>query len=230
MDFNRQSFPPGGWVYIQPQTGWMAPTPTSSRFDQTRILIYKHRVANKAIVAKHGLSLSLEVIGNELEAFNRIRLGIGPASPKSRPLRSLVQSVGVAGVVADIKKAAVGVGVITDWLGEGMEPVPVAEAEARAAICVLCPNNGDLKGWLAKLEQWAAEKAHDLMEARKDMGLRTSRDEELAACQVCNCNLPLKVWVPMRHIIERTPMEQLARLSAVKTKDGSACWIASGMK
>jgi hypothetical protein len=81
--FSRSVFPSGGWQFYQPQTGWQAPTPISSTFDQTVVLILKHRMQNPAVVAQHGLSLDPVAIGNELENYNRQRLGI--SSPVAAP-------------------------------------------------------------------------------------------------------------------------------------------------
>ena len=79
LELSRSQFPNGGWQFTQPQTGWEAPTPKSSTFDQTVVLIRDHRLGNPAIVAKHNLSTDLAAIGKELEAFTRTRLGMPSA-------------------------------------------------------------------------------------------------------------------------------------------------------
>jgi hypothetical protein len=76
--FDRHSFPSGGWQFFQPQTNWSAPTPISSTFDQTVILIVKHRLQNPAITAQHNLATSIAAVGDELEAYTRQRLGLTP--------------------------------------------------------------------------------------------------------------------------------------------------------
>jgi hypothetical protein len=76
--FSRTVFPSGGWQYFQPQTMWSAPNPIANTFSQQVVNIIKHRVKNPAIVAQHGLSLDPITVGDELEAFNRQRLGLQP--------------------------------------------------------------------------------------------------------------------------------------------------------
>lgn len=76
-ELSHSQIPPGGWQFVQPQTGWAAPTPISSTFDQTVVLIRNHRLANGALTAKHNLSTDPAAIAKELDAFTRTRLGIG---------------------------------------------------------------------------------------------------------------------------------------------------------
>jgi|SRR6516164_570380 len=80
MALSRSEFPPQGWMFFQPQTGWSAPTPKASTFDQTVILIQKHRLANPAVTVKHNLATDTESIAKELEAYTRTRLGLPDAS------------------------------------------------------------------------------------------------------------------------------------------------------
>lgn len=85
MELSRSQFPSGGWQFVQPQTGWSAPTPIASTFDQTVDLIRKHRMANPAIVQKHGLPTDFNSVALELEAFTRTRLGLPDSF--SQPVR-----------------------------------------------------------------------------------------------------------------------------------------------
>ena len=75
-DISRTQIPNGGWQFHQAETGWTAPTPIASTFDQTVILIIKHRMANGALVVKHNWAVDKVSVGNELEAFTRSRLNI----------------------------------------------------------------------------------------------------------------------------------------------------------
>lgn len=221
-EFSRSAFPPGGWIFIQPQTGWQAPTPTSSTFRQTVDLIYKHRAANPAICKKHGLSLNREVIGNELETFTRTRLGI-PLLPKHRPLRSVAQSVGAAVVAAgstmaqNMIRAAQGTAVVIDWLRSGGAPVEQALADKRAEICVGCPYNEE-GNWYTTAP---AEIIKETLEQRKELTLATPFDDRLKSCHVCRCLNRLKVWVPISHIQKQTKPEVMAEFP-------SHCWIRKG--
>lgn len=86
--------PPGGWQFFQAQTGWSAPTPIASTFDQTVVLIIKHRLANPAIVGKHNLRTDRDGVAAELLAFNKARLGLPegdgppPPAPGAAPKRA----------------------------------------------------------------------------------------------------------------------------------------------
>lgn len=220
--FSRSQFPPGGWQFYQPQTGWSPPTPIASTFDQTVTLIIKHRLANGAIVAQHNLSTNFDAVAAELETFNKRRLGIpDQPSPKSLPPRSLPQAVAAA--VAAVGKMADGIGLLLEWLPEGKSVAPEL-SEKRAHTCAHgansqpCPFNGkgDLTSWFSVP---VSEKLRKMTEARKDLKLETSEDQNLGVCNVCLCPLKLKVHVPMDFVEKHTKPETMAQFP-------SFCWIA----
>lgn len=224
IDFNRHTFPPGGWSYTQPQTGWRAPTPTSSTFNQTVQLIRQHRLGNPAMVSKHKLSTDVVSIENELEAYTRQRLGIKQAAPPPKTLPPS-RPAGVVGDVAEAgRRIGVGIGILRAWFGDNCEPVEAEVAENRAAVCAECPKNqsGNL---LQRLEGVAAEGLRMTIEAKKSLSLRTKQDEALHSCQACDCHLGLKVWVPSDFIMLKTPPDMMARLMGVRTNSGRQCWI-----
>lgn len=82
---SRTQTPSGGWQFFQAATGWSAPTPIGSTFDQTVVLIIQHRLANPAITAKHNLPTDKVSVGNELETFTRARLGMTPVGMPDPP-------------------------------------------------------------------------------------------------------------------------------------------------
>lgn len=86
IDFSRHTFPPGGWKFFQPQTGWSAPTPVSSTFEQTAELIIKHRKMNPAATQQHQLSTDYNDVCDELENYTRKRLGLPPMGGGGLPL------------------------------------------------------------------------------------------------------------------------------------------------
>lgn len=224
----KNAFPPGGWVYLQPQTGWRPPTPFNSTFAQTVELIMKHRLANPAITAKHQLALGAEAIEQELMAYNMKRLNIqaeAQSPPKPLPLSA---SAALSGgrVAEEVKRLGIGVGVLKDWLGDDCDRVEVEAATARAEVCLQCPNNipGNI---IQKLEGTFAEVIRKTVELKKNLSLRTPLDDRLYSCQACNCHLGLKVWIPSKTIRERTPEEDMAVLQSVVTRDGRKCWIVS---
>lgn len=203
--FDRHTFPNGGWQYHQAQTGWDSPTPKSSTFDQTVVLIIKQRLKNPAITAKHQLATDAENVGNELEAYTRKRLGI--EVPKSSPPQWF-QHLG---------QVAAGVRTLADWLGGSGTPVSQELANKRAQICSDCPQNG--KGdWLSTFTIPAQNLIRRQLQERKDMSLSTPFDDNLQMCEACACPIPLKVHVPIEYINQRLAAPIRARLDP-------RCWI-----
>ncbi len=81
--------------------------------------------------------------------------------------------------------------VFSRFVESGGKLVSVEEAERRAAICVACPKNVQLKGVCgvcAGLMTWSVKLAG---------GLKTSHDENLFACGVCGCANRLSVFAPI---------------------------------
>jgi len=213
QDLSHSQVPPGGWIFYQPQSQWSMPSPVSQTFTQAVQHIIKHRMANPAMVMKHGLKTDQASVEQELDTYTRLRLKIPMASPpKMNPrLQSLSQ---VAGAVADVKRAAQGTGVIIDWLTSGGQPVEQAEADRRAEICVKCPKNVP-GSWYTVAP---AEIIRETLSARSDLKLETPYDNELKSCDVCKCLMRLKVFTPLHFIKDRTAPEIMAEFP-------SNCWI-----
>jgi hypothetical protein len=218
--FSRSQTPPQGWIFYQPQTKWSAPTPIASTFDQTVILIIKHRLANPAVVVKNNLATDVVSVGNELEAFTRARLGIAPmSSPKMPAPPSQPQMSGaVSAVVANVKKLAAGAALLMEWDSSGLAPVAKDLAEKRAGICSDCPMNAKGKSLSDFFTVPMADMTRRRFERLEAMNLTTSFDEKLSTCQACLCPLRLKVWTPMELIAKRLKPEQRAELDP-------RCWI-----
>jgi hypothetical protein len=213
---DRHTFPPGGWQFRQPQSGWSAPAPTSNTFDQTVVAIIKHRTKNPAMVAKNKLSTDFNEVANELETFNRLRLGIPLETAPSffQTSSSQLQSRVVAAAV-HVKRAAQGTAVVLDWLTSGGQPVSQELAEQRGKICVACPKNV-VGEWYTTAP---AELIRSTLSARSDLKLQTSNDEKLQSCDVCKCLMRLKVWTPLEFIVNKTRPEIMEEFP-------SHCWIA----
>lgn len=101
----------------------------------------------------------------------------------------------------------------SSWLGDGGQPVPVPLANARAAICLHCPLNsskawesiaGDVMSWALRVNRF-----------KEQMHLHSDEEKKLHICDACSCVLRLKVWVPLEHVVETTPLEKLDQ----------KCWI-----
>jgi len=216
MSLSRSQTPPGGWQFHVPQTGWSAPTPVASTFDQTVQLIIKHRLANPAITAKHNLSTDTTIVGKELEAFTRLRLGL-PADdvPKTVPPRSL--SAVVAGAVAGVSRVTEGAAPLIEWLDSGGQAVAPEISSVRASICATCPKNGagDFTKWFTVPVSEAIR--HELSK-RQDLQLQTAFDDKLGVCSVCLCPLRLKCHSPIEIIAKHLKAERRAELPEF-------CWI-----
>lgn len=219
-ELSRTQTPPGGWQFYQPQTKWSAPTPIASTFDQTVILIIKHRLANGAITVRNNLATDPVSVGNELEAFTRARLGLGPAiAPKLSPPPPVAPALAgpVAGAVAAVKKIAAGAALLLEWEESGLPPVPAELSVKRAATCEGCPKN-DPGGLSKYFTEPVSEKVQKRLGRLHQMNLATPSDAKLHVCSACLCPLKLKVHCPMELIQKRLKPEQRAELDP-------RCWI-----
>jgi hypothetical protein len=164
--------PPGGWRYIQPETG------LEFRDSTRRLLARKvaeHREAN-------GIEVG-DVVG-DIDDFVCANLPVGcdncePIYPNEDI--ALKQKFNIDDVRRFIESALAALG------NRGL--VGQATADARAKICSTCPLNQDVSGcwWCRGL----AEKLFTLIGART-----TVHAARLKQCGVCGCSLKAKIWLP----------------------------------
>ena len=211
---------PGGYVFLQPETGW-TPTPFSSLDSITQQLI-QHRQGRPDIVAKNNLPTDPSTVRKEVESYNVavcIRNGwtdyiVGGASehvpftPPPRP--SLLRRLGnVAG----------GAEVYVEWIKDGEPTVEPALANRRAETCVACPMNG--KGGLESYFTMPVSNAiKAIVEKKKSVKLETPFDDKLGICTVCQCPLTMKVWFDLPRILKGVTSEQRSNLHP-------NCWITN---
>lgn len=225
-----KSFPPKGWLFKQPETGWEAPRPLVDDFWHTVDLIAFMRKQNPRFTH---LSRDEDQIADELERYTVCRLKgdsqwcttadvkkNAPARPGTgSSSRNLMQRAvaGAAGLVAAAKHTATGALILKDWLGAGGIPVPEDKAIDRSQACFECPKNwrGD---WRTKVTGAVAEKVLEQRRMKLQLDLTVPNEEQLGTCDVCLCHLPLKVWVPLLHILAHTSKELMADFP-------SNCWI-----
>jgi len=216
-EFSRTQTPPGGWSFYQPQTNWSAPTPVASTFDQTVILIIKHRLANHAILIKHKLSVDVTAVGNELENYTRMRLGIpmAPMPNPQMPPRRLPEAV--EGAVVVVRRLAAGAALLFEWQESGQSPVPRELANKRAAICAACPKNNP-----AHLSRYFTEPVAKMLRLKLTklhaMNLTTDYDSKLGVCDVCVCPLALKSHSPLDLILKHTNEKTMSEFP-------DNCWV-----
>lgn len=108
-----------------------------------------------------------------------------------------------------------GVAVLADWLGDGLSPVSQAQADQRAETCLIgnggkeCPHLRAPKWWEEHSKEPVAQAIKRQLEAKSEMKLSTALDAHPRLCDICGCCMPVKVWVPAKHIAEHTPDELL---------------------
>lgn len=194
---SRSLFPPGGWQYRQPETGWAAPSPMASTFDQTVTQILKHRWANSHL----NLSNKQDEIAAELDAYTCARLGNDPeyctnldVLPKAEALPATPQAAeqNPASRVDNVEGAKT----IFEWFGAGGKPVEPQLAQARADICLKCPHNGGRKLFTGAI----AAMVKSLAGVKAKMNLTVTGEDDLGSCVQCGCHIPTKIWVPLEHL------------------------------
>lgn len=104
----------------------------------------------------------------------------------------------------EIANDMAGVEILKDWLGDGGIPVPVEQAEARAQICVGCPQNVQPGWWERNLKLRVAQVIRHQLELKADMSLMVPGEEALGMCRVCGCCNSLAVHVPVVHLKNHT--------------------------
>lgn len=62
--------------------------------------------------------------------------------------------------------------------------------------------------------------AKSAFEMKSHRFLKTENEHLLGVCNVCGCDLKLKVWSPLSHILTHATKEQIEQFPA-------ECWIAS---
>lgn len=227
---NREHpFPPNGFIYFQPQTGWWS-RPGATFWETVEDIIQMRR---KNPQFNSQWSLDREAVADELDLFTCLRIRHDPLycqpsealKKKSRPnpqgwlQRVLPRRVqeSAAAAVDRSENITAGIGVVIDWLGDSLEPVPVDLAQKRAAICAVCPQNGR-PDFIQKLLAMAASGVKELVELKNDLALKTDYDDRLQHCQPCDCVLTLKVWTKLDFILAHTN-------ERVMTELDPKCWI-----
>lgn len=126
-------------------------------------------------------------------------------------------------ILDEIKNTTSGAAVIADWLGEGGVPVPDWQAEARASVCERCPLNRE-PFWWEKAKTKVAETVKSHLAVKGKLGFVVFNESRLGICKPCGCVLPLKVWVPIKHIREHTTPEVIQRLPQKN------CWLRTELE
>lgn len=217
---SRHNWPIGGFKFIDAAISDVPVGDTSMGFAQVCQAVQARRAANP----RFNLSTDMATIEREVDEQNALRMlhirggenyivkdGEAPANfplPVQRALRS---------AAAGVSAVRSGAATLTDWLGDGGQPVAPELAEARAKVCAVCPQN-DRGDWTRFFTVPAAEAIRKVIELRKSMKLATASDAELGTCSACKCVNNLKVWVPIGHVKKYLTPEVQAKLD-------EKCWV-----
>lgn len=232
---SRRTFPPSGWIFYEPKTGWNAPGGVT--FEECVGAIIQHRLSNPRFAGQW----MTDVVGvsNELDHYTCLRLNgdknycddnAPPSFPQGFPSHtqmrnpSLRRAVSAGSGSSHAQKTVAGIGLMIEWLGSGLTPVSKELAEKRAAVCVQCPLNQIGDFW-QRVDANIAKKIKTAVAIKNDMKLETSLDNNLHSCLGCDCWLPLKCHVPIEHIKSHTSDAVIEEL-----KKGNDCWQLKEMK
>lgn len=116
----------------------------------------------------------------------------------------------------ELSQTIAGIAILKDWLGDEAKTVSLVQAERRAKICSTCPHNTGGRSW-DWVKNEVADAVRHQIEVKQSYTLNTSHDDELFTCDMCGCNLQLKVWCPTVYFARKTKPDQL------KTYPGH-CW------
>lgn len=96
--------------------------------------------------------------------------------------------------------------------------MPAELAYRRACICAHqgipghapCPQNQPAKWW-ERAKDAIANAIKEALAVKRALNLKTPLDDQIGTCEVCGCNLPLAVWVPIQHVKAKTPPAEMAK-------------------
>jgi hypothetical protein len=231
---NLNELPPGGWCYEQKdnagkiiKANW---THRHSPFSDFCMEVLRCREANKYDRA------TLPQVKDDVDEAQCKRLGYDPVFVKKKPviftpsrlfspahLRERVQAAGNR-----IGELSNGARILLRWLGTGGKPVEPTLSQARADVCLHvsggnpCPHN---QPGLKPIER-IADIVREQTEEKNNLKLSVQGEEGLHTCALCWCALPLKVHVPIDHILSGTPPAMLEKFKREQPK----CWIIAELE
>lgn len=104
--------------------------------------------------------------------------------------------------------------ILSDWLGDGGNGVPLEQAQRRSDVCRRCAHNYH-GAWLWSLAARIAIQSQESLRAA--LKRHTEGEAELGVCEQCRCYLKLKIHVPFEHIQRHTTYDEFMKLPAF-------CW------
>lgn len=122
-------------------------------------------------------------------------------------------------LLKEIARDVEGIKILKDWLGDGAIPVPMEQAIERAKICGDCPKNIRTRWWNFPqyLKDKVAESIRCQIEIKRHLKMEVPNEAELGTCDVCRCNMPLKIHTPIKYLVEHQGEDKM-------TDFPSHCW------
>jgi hypothetical protein len=198
---NRKATPPGGFQFIDPDTGFRI---VANNYPNFLRLLDEHREGN-------GLPLISAPVAEDQCCRNLDGAARNQFCEDSETSGRIHEGVQLN--MSDILR---GTKTLLRFKVEGSPTVAQAEANRRASICAECPQNVPFNSPCGGL----CDELLGLVEGVVS-GRRVERGNELKACGVCHCSLPAKVWLPV-DIIRRYES------SALTAKYPSPhCWLST---
>ncbi len=191
----KNTTPPDGFKYLQPETGlWISGDFLSELVER----VCAHR-QHKGIAPWDAASVEKEVVNQICMAAPK---GVcrGEEGESYEPFRSNIRRL-------SLTKIATATEVLIEWLRSGMHIVPKEESQRRAAICRGCPMNQIPSACICTPFWKMLEKI--IPQDRKEPGLHI--------CAICGCANAAKILVPLSVAIESTAGLRVPQHCWIKT-------------
>lgn len=212
---SKNTLPPGGWSYVQPETNMKFDGMVG--FSEQVGIIVRHRKANSLPGA------TPSTVANDLEQYTCTRVPgscmSGAVSGVKKNSSQNQEGSPAFRAATAYEKAESAASIVSGWLGAGGEPVDQDTSTERARICSACPYNKPAS--LFDLSKPAAAAIKLLLKVKGQKSISTPLDESLGVCEVCGCDLKTKVHTPIDHIVSGTDPSIMSLFP-----DG-ICWIRS---
>lgn len=165
---NTTTTPPGGWVYIDPETG--------ARFEDIN---YRAVIG---YVRRHHMAMGREIDETWLPKVEQVMIDLNPLIP--------YQEIGKQPYVPTADSVIGFVQVVRELM-DGQPLVSEEEQVRRASICATCPKNGVVN---CKWCGWLAREITGMMGGRRHPQIAGVFKR---SCMACGCDLTAKTACPL---------------------------------
>ena len=109
------------------------------------------------------------------------------------------------GLFERLKHYLDGARILSAWIGDGSHPVSQEQAQARANVCLECERNQPRVG----ITESVASAIKETVDLKNALDLMVDGELGLKSCEVCDCPLRLKVWVPLSYQVKYMREEEI---------------------